>query len=304
MRSLLALLLRSAPLALPVVAFGCGKGAPSGHDVPATSASSKPAAAASSAAAASCPDGMAQLPAGRFLRGSTQGPDGGLGLLDERPPKEVEVQTFCLDKTEVTVGAYTTCVTAGRCEKPLEKSPPHVWTEQFTWGKPDREKHPVNGVTFESARGFCKQAGKRLPTETEWEYAARGSTNRPHPWGDAPPGPKLLNVCDTSCRAEGQKHKLAWVAMFEESDGFPYTAPVGSFPAGATPEGVLDLEGNVREWVEGPACPYDKPDCSEKAILQRGASWLEQFKGEVRSSARPRTLSNGAYASVGFRCAK
>lgn len=236
------------------------------------------------------------------MRGSGQGPEE--GTLDERPPTQVEVKPFCIDKTEVTVEAYTTCVDASACTKAMEKDPPYAWPEQFSWGKADRKNHPVNGVSFSQARAYCKHAGKRLISEIEWEFAARGAQNRPHPWGAEEPGAKLLNVCDTLCRAEGKKHQLPWIAIYNDADGFAYTAPVGSFPAGATPEGVLDLEGNVSEWVEGAPCPYDKPECGEKGAIHRGASWIDQFKGLVNSSMRKRSHSGDGYASVGFRCAK
>lgn len=249
-----------------------------------------------------CPDGMVHLAGGAATEGSDRKPEE--GELDERPVRKLDVTAFCLDKTEVIAGAYASCVDAGGCTKAMEKDPPYAWTEQFTWGKADRKQHPINGVSFAQAQAHCKHVGKRLPTETEWELAARGAQNRPHPWGDAPPSAKLLNSCDTSCRAEGKKHSLAWVAMFEENDTFPYTAPVGSFPAGATPEGIVDLEGNVREWTEGIPCPHDKPACGKKANVVRGLSWLEQFKGEVRTTARYGHALGTAYASTGFRCAK
>lgn len=249
-----------------------------------------------------CPDGMILLQGGRFSRGSNHVPEG--SALDERPIQEIAVATFCMDRTEVTMEAYAACVTEGVCTPAREKDPPYVWSEQFTWGKPSRGKHPINGVAFAQARAYCKHMGKRLPTENEWEFAARGIKSRLYPWGDAPLSSKLLNACDTSCRKEGKKHGLFWIAIFEEDDGFPYTAPVGSFPAGATPEGILDMEGNVGEWTEGDPCAYDKPECKSGGNIARGSSWLEQFKGTIRSSARTRMPNGESYASIGFRCAQ
>lgn len=269
---------------------------------PGAQASAPKQAPSAAPAKPTCPEGMVHLPAGRFLRGSDHGPDP--LLLDERPAAKIEVKGYCLDKTEVTLEAYTACVDAGACIQAKEKSPPYAWADQFNWGKADRKNHPINGVSFEQAQAYCKHVGKRLPTETEWEYAARGTQNRLHPWGDAAPGPKLLNGCDTSCRKEGKKHNLPWIALFEDSDGFPYTAPVGSFAAGATPEGVLDLEGNVSEWVEGPACPYEKPECGAKGRVHRGSAWIEQYPGMVRTSGRQKSSSGEGFAAVGLRCAK
>lgn len=290
---------------LVAICVGCrDKGGPGQvpQDAPDAQALAPESSASAAAASPRCPDGMVYLAKGRFLRGSDHGPDA--LSLDERPARELEAGGFCLDKTEVTVEAYASCVGAAVCTKPMEKSPPYAWADQFNWGKADRNNHPVNGVSFSQSRDYCKHVGKRLPTETEWEFAARGTQNRLHPWGESAPGAKLLNSCDTSCRAEGKRHKLPWIAMFEEADGFAYTAPVGSFTAGATPEGVLDLEGNVSEWTEGAPCPYETPDCGVKGSLYRGSSWLDQFKGEVRSSARLKSSSGEGAARIGFRCAK
>jgi formylglycine-generating enzyme required for sulfatase activity len=286
-------------LLLLVLAAGCkGADKPDAPHVSATAAaSSSPAAPAKPV----CPEGMVHLPGGKLAQGSDRTPQE--GELDERPVRDVEVSGFCLDKTEVTAGAYAACVDAGACTKPIDKDPPYAWTEQFTWGKAERKTHPINGVSFAQAQAYCKHADKRLPTEAEWEFAARGVPSRVHPWGDAAPGAKLLNSCDTLCRAEGKKHSLAWVAMFEEPDGFAYTAPVGSYPAGASPEGILDLEGNVSEWTEGIPCPHDKPACGKQGNVVHGSSWLDQFKGEVRVTARYRRGPGAGYASVGFRCA-
>lgn len=250
----------------------------------------------------SCPEGMAHLSGGRFLQGSERGPDA--LTLDERPARELQVGGFCLDKSEVTVEAYAACVDAGACTKAKDKSPPYAWADQFNWGKAERKNHPVNGVSFGQARSYCEHVGKRLPTEAEWEFAARGTQNRARPWGDGALSAKLLNVCDTACRAVGKQHHLPWIAIFEESDGFAYTAPVGSFPAGATPDGIVDLEGNVSEWTEGAACPYENPACGVKGSVYRGSSWLDQFPGLVRSSARHKDSSGEGAASIGFRCAK
>lgn len=296
-------------LAVLLVAFlvGCkGKGTEAAGGAPGAAATGSAAASAHAKAEAPptspCPEGMVLLAGGRFLRGSDRGPDA--GTLDERPAREIDVAAFCLDRTEVTVESYAVCVDAGVCSKPREKDPPYAWADQFNWGKADRKKHPMNGVSFRQASAYCKHVGKRLPSEAEWEFAARGTDGRVHPWGKDAPGAKLLNVCDTSCRAEGLRHKLAWVAMFEEADGFVYTAPVGSYPAGATPEGILDLEGNVGEWTEGAPCPYEKPDCGAKGNVLRGSTWLDQFKGEVRSSGRPVRTTGDGYATSGVRCAK
>ena len=296
--------LRALTISLSVVTasawLGCKGQSPA--PTPGAAPSASASAVAPAAAVAPCPDGMVALPASKFLRGSEHRPDG--STLDERPAREIEVQAFCLDKTEVTAGAYTKCVDEGACTKARETDKPYVWDEQFNGAKKERATHPANGISFVQAQAYCKHVKKRLPTEIEWEYAARGQKGRTHPWGEDAPSAKLLNACDTSCRAEGKKHKLSWIALFEESDGFAYTAPVGSFPAGATPEGIVDLQGNVAEWTEGSPCAYDKPDCGAKGAVLRGGAWLDQFKGEFRNSRRYWSRSGDAYASSGFRCAR
>ncbi|MCC6526145.1 MAG: SUMF1/EgtB/PvdO family nonheme iron enzyme, partial [Polyangiaceae bacterium] len=181
-------------------------------------------------------DRMAAIPAGSF----TMGADNGSG--DEKP-RRVEVAAFEIDVTEVTTGAYTTCVTLGGCAAPA----PTVWWQGITpaeelmysalcnYAHPDRADHPINCVNWENARSYCAWKQKRLPTEQEWEYAARGADGRHYPWGNDAPGPKLLNACGPECRALTKSNKAP---MYDGDDGFGATAPVGSFPAGNSPFGL------------------------------------------------------------------
>jgi len=106
------------------------------------------------------------------------------------------------------------------------------------------------------ADNFCKKNKLRLPTEAEWEYAARGSSQRKYPWGDDAPAAKYLNACGKECAKWGEANGETKKTMYDEEDPFPATAPVGKFPAGASAHGVMDLAGNVWEWTADWYAPY------------------------------------------------
>ncbi len=188
-------------------------------------ASSRAPAVASSAPPAAPPEGMALVPAGPFIMGQDE-----LGELDERPAHEVTLRAFYLDLTEVTNEAYSSCVKAGVCR-------PHDTASARANKVGDdasfrRPRQPISSVSHDDARAFCNWVGKRLPTEAEWEKAARGAEGRLYPWGSAYPTQKL--------------------AVFGEAT----TADVGSRPDGRGPYGHYDLAGNVWEWVDDLYDPY------------------------------------------------
>jgi formylglycine-generating enzyme required for sulfatase activity/serine/threonine protein kinase len=275
-----------------------------------------PVSPVSPAPVVACPETMVLVSAGSFFMGSDERDV----EAHERPAHKVRLDAYCIDRTEVTAAAYAACVETGACTG--------VWSEN-DWpdiGKSDhatfdplcnarsassRGSHPANCVSFGQARDFCASAGSRLPSEAEWELAARGTDGRRYPWGDAEPTSARLNACGAECVAWGRKHGVDLAGMYKDDDGWPATAPVGSFPAGASPYGALDMTGNVWEWVEDRYGPYDAaeshapvgPDTGDERVL-RGGAWNGSMSAWVRPtyrfSATPALKSHG----IGFRCAR
>ena len=208
---------------------------------------------------------------------------------DELDAHPVVLSDFWIDRTEVTVGAYGQCVEAGACTA-LRQPGAKAWTRAADL--------PMTLVTWDDAARFCTWRGARLPTEAEWERAARGWAGRTYPWGHVL-NPKLCN-----------HGRFAWDPL-DDDDGFAELAPVGSFPAGATPEGVVDLAGNVEEWV---ADWYAPGYGSEQAVDPRGpeSGELRVVRGGSYQSGRPWLRAAARSYDVparrrswrGFRCAR
>ena len=225
----------------------------------------------------------------------------------EAPRYPVTIGAFFLDRTEVTNAQFEAFIRAtahrtaaesqGRSDVLRHAGGTWAWTTQegVTWRRPSGPgttalpTHPVVHVSWFDAAAYCRWAGKRLPTEAEWEYAARGSGARRYPWGER---------WDSG-------H-----ARHSENRGEGTTAPVGSYPSGASPFGVLDLAGNVWEWTGSlfRAYPYDPLDGREAAAAVgrravRGGGWNGYGVG-LRAARRagndPSTRSN----VIGFRCAR
>jgi formylglycine-generating enzyme required for sulfatase activity len=177
---------------------------------------------------------MVLIPAGEFTMGLAD------GLGDERPAHTVVLDSYYLALTETTNDQYRACVDAGVCQPPARPDccteNPHwtpIWPDYFA--NPQYGKYPALFISWNAADTYCRWRGMRLPTEAEWEKAARGPDGGQYPWGDQKPDPSLLD--------------FYWTA--EEYPAPPsYTpSPVGSYPAGASPYGILDMAGNVYEWV-------------------------------------------------------
>ena len=263
--------------------------------------------------AATCPDGMALLPTARFFMGSDD------DLPAERPAHQVALHGYCMDKLEVTTEAYRACSDRGDCKRAgvtnkwdgITAKDAKAYDPLCNAQDASRGRHPINCVDWTMADRFCKAEGKRLPTEAEWEFAARGSDGRKYPWGDTAPSVKHLNACGAECVAWGKKHGAALEGLFTESDPWATTAPVGSFPGGASLRGIEDLVGNVWEWTSDFYGAYTDADTNDPVgpasgttHVMRGGAWNGAYADWVRPSFRfhnsPDTRSHG----VGFRCAQ
>ena len=270
------------------------------------------AASAAPMPTATCPAGMAMVAGGRFFMGSDD------DLEAEKPAHKVALHAYCMDKLEITADAYRACSDRGDCKRTI---PTNKWDGITTRDAkaydslcnaqdPGRGHHPMNCVDWNAADRFCKAEGKRLPSEAEWEFAARGSDGRKYPWGDAPPSAKHLNACGAECVAWGKKHGTPLEALFAESDAWATTAPVGSFPEGASRWGIEDLVGNVWEWTADFYASYASADVDEPtgpatgtAHVMRGGAWNGAYADWVRPSFRFSSAAETRSHGVGFRCA-
>ena len=216
---------------------------------------------------------------------------------DESPAHLVTLESFWIDRMEVTNAQYALCVASGACSAPGASNDRGEPTNYADSAFID---HPVVMVSLSAARSYCGWAGGRLPTEAEWEYAARGPSGLIFPWGDAFDGTRL-NYCDLTCSA-GPNDPVT-------DDGYPRTAPVGSFPTGASWVGALDMAGNVREWVADWYGPYTANSQTEPTVpvsgtlnVPRGGSWLDN-PSLVRSANRGGNQPGYSRDYYGFRCA-
>ena len=238
------------------------------------------------------PAAMVHVPTGEFLMGSKDDPDAN----DDEYPHTVYVSEFWIDKTEVTNEQYRQCVETGTCRAPTTCD----WGEP-TYSDSSKADHPVVCVFWEDARTYCEWAGKRLPTEAEWEKASRGMDGRKYPWGDSFVGSKV-NFCDVNCEFD---HKDSGA-----DDGYQRTAPAGSYPEGASPYGALDMAGNVWEWCQdwydadyyaiSPQRDPQGPSSGEYRVV-RGGSWNHYERG-VRAALRYWSAPDARDYYLGFRC--
>ena len=231
---------------------------------------------------------MLLVPAGEFFMGSVDNDP--FADEDEWPQHAVYIDAFWVDKTEVTNSEFQYCVEAGKCD-------PHLHVGN-TFAGADQ---PVVGVDWFQAATYCEWVGGRLPTEAEWEKAARGTDGRTYPWGNKFDGSRL-NYCDANCIQDWRDNRF--------DDGYKYTSPVGSYPTGASPYGLLDMSGNVWEWT---ADWYDKdyyvtstyqnptgPSSGQQRVI-RGGSW--HYAGRnLRVVNRHKDSPAFRYDKIGFRC--
>jgi formylglycine-generating enzyme required for sulfatase activity len=222
---------------------------------------------------------MVLVPPGEFTMGSWSGD------ADERPVRRVYVNAFFMDMYHVSVGQYA---------KFLDETPHDAPPEWNIMSRAQHQKRPVVNVEWTDAAAYCTWAGKRLPTEAEWEKAARGTDGRVYPWGDEYP---------TRLRANSGNDKWSdhWVV-----------APVGTLEAGKSPYGIYDMAGNVWEWVSdwyapdyyrtGPLRNPTGPPTGEYKVV-RGGSWGSNVEG-LRSAERETHVQSFRGFGTGFRCAK
>ncbi|MBN2493390.1 MAG: SUMF1/EgtB/PvdO family nonheme iron enzyme [Deltaproteobacteria bacterium] len=231
---------------------------------------------------------MLHIPAGEFWMGCNEKIDSSCDA-DEKPGRKVYLDAYLIDKTEVTVEQYARCVRAGRCKQPRTGM-------HFNWGKSSRERHPVNGVDWNDAEAYCAWAGKRLPTEAEWEKAARGTDGRLYPWGNEKPS------CAYAVMREGG------LGCGRES-----TWPVCSKERGNSPYGLCDMAGNVREWVADKykedyysSAPSRNPEgaAGGSRRVYRGGCWVFILASNFRASLRFGFSPGSRFFFLGFRCAR
>lgn len=213
-----------------------------------------------------CPPTMVYVPGGEFWMGSPPG----RGSREERPRFQTRVSDFCIDTYEVTAASYAQCVAQGQCTEP------HANQGACNYGR--REDHPVNCVDWRQASAYCESQGARLPSELEWEYAARGGAKYyAYSWGFEPPDERTCWKNTQSC-------------------------PVGSFAPGAF--GVHDLSGNVWEWTRDWYGDYPWPKLEGSMKVLRGGGWSRRMESSFSSTLRNRTSPGSWGSHLGFRCAR
>ena len=255
---------------------------------------------------------MVDVPSGEVLLGNDPRPAAGPAAPDEAPQHEVSIAAVSLSTTPVTNELYRTFVLdAGR-------APPPHWRGGTM---PDElAEHPVTHVDWHDAAAFCRWAGGRLPTEAEWEKAARGTDGRLYPWGNDQPQPQgfVLNQHKLLERPRGttqefvlNQHNLLPRANFGGGAKYGRTTAVGAHAGGASPYGLLDMAGNVWEWVSSvyAAYPYDPDDGREDpgsgpARVLRGGSFASPTSRNLRCAARSRSAPGRRSPHIGFRVAR
>jgi formylglycine-generating enzyme required for sulfatase activity len=273
---------------------------------------------------------MISIPPGKFFMGMTDAEVNTLlqentdfkrkDLIDALPQHTVSLTIYAIDKTEVTNGMFARFIADTKYQTDAQLD---GWGEVFNGSSWDKIKganwqhpggrqsnidgkdiYPVVQVTWRDADAYCRWAGRRLPTEAEWEKAARGTDGRVFPWGNAKPAGDLLNFADSHT-------SLPW-SNASVDDGALFAAPVGSYPNGASPYGVLDMAGNVYEWVSDSysqvyysASPEDNPQGPQSGAfkVKRGGAWGSRamaFQTDYRDAFDPKYHGD----DMGFRCAR
>ena len=222
---------------------------------------------------------MVYVPGGTFEMGSAE------RFEYEQPAHTVTLDGFWIDQTEVTNAYYARCVAAGVCRPPIYSS---SFTRESYYGDSKYDAYPVVLVDWNDATTYCGWAGGRLPSEAEWEYAARGPDGHIYPWGNDPPDDTLLNY-NRSLTGD--------------------TKQVGSYPKGQSWAGALDMAGNVFEWVNDwfgsyPSEPQVNPSgpAGGQYRVLHGGSWYDAAES-VRAASRANVAPDSRHLTAGVRCA-
>ncbi|HSA33009.1 MAG TPA: formylglycine-generating enzyme family protein [bacterium] len=247
------------------------------------------------------PPEMVEVPAGEFQMGCNEAVDNQCGEDDEddeSPYHAVTLSAYQIGKYEVTVSEYQQCVTNGACNNSNENEPHHYTNtdeSDCNLGAEEKGNHPMQCVTWYGAKAYCEWIGGRLPTEAEWEKAARGTDGRKYPWGNEDVTCDYAVITEDGCSRDG-------------------TMPIGSKEAGKSPYGAYDMAGNVWEmvndwyaWNYYASSPTDNPAGPETGVVRvlRGGSWYAYSDGfDMRSSYRSYASPDSYGPHYGFRCAK
>ena len=279
-------------LAATVVTLGvvmAGSGAPDVAPAPVveTTARALPPLAVTGPPPSPCPDGMAFLP--------TTGHDTAL----------------CIDRHEITVAQYRACAERGDCSSPhADAAWPRGSSGKRSWSRhvaqssercnaerPGADEHPMNCVTWAQADAYCRSREHRLPSDAQWERAARGLEHRHYPWGSAPPTAERTNACGLECTRK--------VPAYAQADAHEGTAPRGHAPLGATPQGVHEMSGNVREWTNDVFTDHGQTAGSggDDRRWVRGGGFTSVAREELSTAYRRPIGVDERHPDLGFRCA-
>lgn len=236
---------------------------------------------------------MARIPAGLFPMGSNDGP------ADERPQHKADVAEFFVDRMPVTNAQFARFIGTAGIQAPdgqrwydVDDGDARIHRGEEKWqADPGFENHPVAEVSWYGAVAYCTALGKRLPTEAEWEKAARGTEGRKYPWGSEAPDRTRAHF----------------------GGGWNDTRPVGRFPKGASPYGVLDMAGNGWEWVSSAYVPYPynptdgREDMRRSAVRGTRGGGHDSSAEELTATHRGKNVSRNprsGHHNIGFRCAR
>jgi formylglycine-generating enzyme required for sulfatase activity/WD40 repeat protein len=250
---------------------------------------------------------MVYVSAGEFLMGSPQG----VGQVNEHPQQTINLDAYWIDQTEVTNAMFLAFINDTNYQTQAEKDGQSeidgvgkvVMLKGVDWKHPQGpssslvgfENYPVEHITLFDAAAYCSWAGRNLPTETQWEKAARGTNGQTYPWGNTPPTGNIANIMDINYITDNSDKSI--------NDSFKFTAPVGSYPDGKSPYGALDMAGNVFEWaVDGMDTSYSENWPSDNHAVLRGGSYANNAEG-IRTAFRVPITPLLTGPAIGFRCA-